>query len=277
MTALTLRGVSARYGPRTVAADVDVEVPTGSWLVIIGPNGAGKSSLLKSIIGVVDHDGEILLDGTPTASLGSRERARAIAYAPQAPQLPDRLTVTDYVLLGRTPHLAPLARERRADLEIVEQVLGRLDLAGMADRALHTLSGGERQRTVLARVLAQQAGLLLLDEPTTGLDIGHAQALLDLVDRLRAEEGATVVSTLHDLTLSAQYADRLLLLDGGRVVASGAPHRVLTREVVERHYDARVEVLRTANGNLVVAPTRGPRADRVTTTGTESGRPPDLN
>ena len=256
MTALTLRGVSARYGRRVVAAGVDIELAAGSWLAIIGPNGAGKSSLLKSIVGVVDHDGEILLDGTPTAALGNRERARAVAYAPQTPQLPDRLTVTDYVLLGRTPHLAPLARERRSDLEIVEQVLGRLDLAALADRALHTLSGGERQRTVLARVLAQQAGLLLLDEPTTGLDIGHAQALLDLIDRLRAEEGATVVSTLHDLTLSAQYADRLLLLDGGEVIASGTPAEVLTRETIERHYAATVEILTTENGNLVVTPTR---------------------
>ncbi|MGH3758495.1 ABC transporter ATP-binding protein [Actinophytocola sp.] len=259
MTTLTLRGVTARYGTKIVTADVDVEVPAGSWLAIIGPNGAGKSSLLKAIVGVVDHDGEILLGGTPTATLGSRARARAIAYAPQTPQLPDRLTVTDYVLLGRTPHLAPLARERRSDLEIVEQVLDRLDLETLAGRALHTLSGGERQRTVLARVLAQQAGLLLLDEPTTGLDIGHAQALLDLVDRLRAEEGATVVSTLHDLTLSAQYADRLLLLDGGEVVASGPPEQVLTRPIIERHYAAAVEVLTTDNGNLVVTPTRKAR------------------
>jgi cobalamin transport system ATP-binding protein len=259
VTALTLRGVTVRYGTKIVASEVDVEVPPGSWLAVIGPNGAGKSSLLKSIVGVVDHDGEIMLDGTPVATLGSRERARAIAYSPQTPQLPDRLTVTDYVLLGRTPHLAPLARERRSDLEIVEQVLDRLDLSALAGRALHTLSGGERQRTVLARVLAQQAGLLLLDEPTTGLDIGHAQALLDLVDRLRAEEGATVVSTLHDLTLSAQYADDLLLLDRGEVVASGTPEQVLTRPVIERHYAAAVEVLTTDNGNLVVAPTRKPR------------------
>jgi iron complex transport system ATP-binding protein len=256
MTGLTLRRVSARYGSRVVVSGVDVDLPAGSWLAIIGPNGAGKSSLLKAILGAVEHDGEILLDATPAAALGTRERARAIAYAPQNPQLPERLTVTDYVLLGRTPHLAPLARERRGDLEIVSQSLERLDLGGLARRALHTLSGGERQRAVLARVLAQQAGLLLLDEPTTGLDIGHAQALLELVDRLRAEDGATVVSTLHDLTLSAQYADRLLLLDAGGVVAYGTPERVLTRETVERHYAADVEVLKTDNGNLVVTPTR---------------------
>jgi len=256
VTALALRSVTARYGTRVVASSVSLDVPAGSWVAVIGPNGAGKSSLLKSIVGVVAHDGEILLDGTPVSGLSARERARAVAYAPQSPELPERLTVTDYVLLGRTPHLAPLARERRADLAIVEQVLGRLDLAGLARRALRTLSGGERQRAVLARVLAQQAGLLLLDEPTTGLDIGHAQALLDLVDRLRAEEGATVVSTLHDLTLSAQYADRLVLMDGGAVVAAGTPAEVLTRETVRRHYAANVEILTTGDGNVVVTPTR---------------------
>lgn len=263
MTALTLRGVSARYGARVVAENVDIALEPGSWLAIIGPNGAGKSSLLKSIVGIVSHDGEVLLDGVPTSALSNRDRAKAIAYAPQTPQLPDRLTVTDYVLLGRTPHLSPLARERRSDLQVVSQVLSRLDLGPLATRALHTLSGGERQRTVLARVLAQEASLLLLDEPTTGLDIGHAQALLDLIDRLRREEGATVVSTLHDLTLSAQYASQLLLLDKGKVVATGAPADVLTRATIEHHYDARVAVLTTDEGQLVVAPARAPRPEQV--------------
>ncbi|MFL6123414.1 ABC transporter ATP-binding protein [Actinophytocola sp.] len=256
MTALTLAHVNARYGSRVVAADVSADVERGGWLAIIGPNGAGKSSLLKAIVGVISHDGTILLDGAPAASLSHRERARAVAYAPQTPQLPDRLTVTDYALLGRTPHLSPLARERRSDLAVVSTVLGRLDLGALADRALRTLSGGERQRAVLARVLAQQSSLLLLDEPTTGLDIGHAQALLDLVDRLRHEEGATVVSTLHDLTLSAQYATQLLLLDNGKVVAAGTPAEVLTRETIERHYAATVEILHTTTGALVVAPAR---------------------
>jgi len=258
VTTLTLRGVSARYGHRTVTADVSVDLPAGSWLAIIGPNGAGKSTLLKSIVGVVEYDGEILLDGAPASALSTRDRARALAYAPQTPNLPDRLTVTDYVLLGRTPHLAPLAREGRADLAVVAEALTRLDLTELADRPLHTLSGGERQRTVLARVLAQQSKLLLLDEPTTGLDIGHAQALLELIDRLRVEDGATVVSTLHDLTLSAQYAERLLLLDAGAVVAAGTPAEVLTRETIERHYDASVEILTTASGRLVVTPSRAP-------------------
>jgi iron complex transport system ATP-binding protein len=256
VTALTLHGVSARYGTRVVASDVSLSVERGGWLAIIGPNGAGKSSLLKAIVGIVAHDGSILLDGVSASALSNRERARAVAYAPQTPQLPDRLTVTDYVLLGRTPHLAPLARERRSDIAVVSQVLARLDLEDLAGRALQTLSGGERQRAVLARVLAQQAGLLLLDEPTTGLDIGHAQALLDLIDRLRHEEGATVVSTLHDLTLSAQYASHLLLLDKGKVAAQGTPTEVLTEARIAHHYSATVEVLHTTAGHPVVAPAR---------------------
>jgi iron complex transport system ATP-binding protein len=254
--ALELRSVSGGYGSKPVVSNVSTALESGGWLAIIGPNGAGKSTLLKSIVGLASSAGEILLNGTLAAHLGSRERARMIGYAPQIPVLPEGLTVTDYVLLGRTPHLGALAREGRRDLAIVAQVLARLDLAGLADRALRTLSGGERQRAVLARVLAQQAGLLLLDEPTTGQDIGHAQALLELVDRLRAEDGTTVVSTLHDLTFAAQYADRLLLLDNGRVVASGTPAEVLTRDTVHRHYAAEIEVLATARGHLVVAPSR---------------------
>ncbi|SDC28196.1 ABC transporter ATP-binding protein [Actinokineospora iranica] len=256
MSGLVLRAVAAGYSGRTAVSSVSFDMPAGSWLAVIGPNGAGKSTLLKAIAGLVPSTGEIRLDGVATAALPARARARAIGYAPQTPLIPDGLTVTDYVLLGRTPHLGALAREGARDLAIVAQVLARLDLDALAGRALRTLSGGERQRAVLARVLAQQAGLLLLDEPTTGLDIGHAQALLELVDRLRAEDGATVVTTLHDLTLAAQYADRLLLLDNGAPVAVGTPEQVLRQEIVARHYAAEVEVLTTARGHRVVVPTR---------------------
>jgi iron complex transport system ATP-binding protein len=253
--ALRLRDVHAGYGGAPVVGGVDVEVPKGGWLGIVGPNGAGKSTLLKTIAGLLRQDhGEILVHGK--SSLSRKERARLIGYAPQDPILPEGLTVTDYVLLGRTPHLGPLAREGERDLSIVDDVLTRLDLGELAGRKLRTLSGGERQRAVLARVLAQKTDLLLLDEPTTGLDIGHAQALLELVDRLSREDGTTVVSTLHDLTLAAQYADTLLLLDNGRVAAAGPPDEVLTAERVERHYSARVEVLTTAGGHLAIVPVR---------------------
>lgn len=256
MTALGLTAVTAGYRGRTVVRDVSVTVPAGSWLAIIGPNGAGKSTLLKAVAGLVPSAGEVLVNGRSVAALGHRERALVIGYAPQTPSLPEGLTVTDYVLLGRTPHLGPLGRESRSDLELVSNSLARLDLDALADRPLRTLSGGERRRAVLARVLAQQAGILLLDEPTTGLDIGHAQSLLELVDQLRKADGTTVVSTLHDLTLAAQYPDRVLLLDNGEVAAIGTPAEVLTADRLSRHYAASVTVLTAADGSPVVAPRR---------------------
>lgn len=256
--ALRLRGVDADYTGKRVLREISAEVPDGGWLAIVGPNGAGKSTLLKAVAGVVHYSGHIEIHGRPLESLSRKEKARAVGYSPQSPALPGGLTVTDYVLLGRTPHLGPLAREGATDLSIVDESLARLDLTGLAGRALRTLSGGEGQRAVLARVLAQRTGILLLDEPTTGLDIGHAQALLELVDRLRRADGTTVVTTLHDLTFAAQYADRLLLLDRGGVVASGTPAEVLTADRVARHYSAEIEVLSSAAGHPVVAPVRRP-------------------
>ncbi|PXY20649.1 ABC transporter ATP-binding protein [Prauserella muralis] len=260
MTALRLREVTAGYGKRPAVRDVTATVDGGGWFAIVGPNGAGKSTLLKAIAGLVGFQGSIAVHDREFSALSRRQRARELGYAPQDPLLPTGLTVTDYVLLGRTPHLGTLARESRADLSIVDDTLGRLDLRGLAARRLGTLSGGELQRAVLARVLAQRTRLLLLDEPTTGLDIGHAQALLDRLDRLRREDGTTVVTTLHDLTFAAQYADTLLLLDDGEVVASGPPGEVLTAERLRRHYAADVEILTTATGHPVVAPVRGQSA-----------------
>lgn len=256
MTALRLHEVSAGYDSTPVVKAVSAEIAVGGWLAIVGPNGAGKSTLLKAITGVVPHTGVIELHGRPTETLSRKEKARELGYAPQNPALPDGLTVTDYALLGRTPHLRMLARESGADLSLVAQTLSRLELRELAGRKLRTLSGGERQRAVLARVLAQQTRLLLLDEPTTGLDMGHAQVLLERLDRLRREDGTTVVSTLHDLTFAAQYADRLLLLDGGTVAAAGPPEQVLTADRLRNHYGAEVEILTTPGGSPVIAPAR---------------------
>jgi iron complex transport system ATP-binding protein len=258
--ALVLRDVHAGYTGVPVVRGVSAAVPEGGWLAIVGPNGAGKSTLLKTMAGLLPGGGEILIRGKTANSLSRKEKARQLGYAPQNPALPHGLTVTDYVLLGRTPHLGMLAREGPRDLSIVADVLDRLDLGALAGRTLGTLSGGERQRAVLARVLAQRTRVLLLDEPTTGLDIGHAQALLELIDRLRREDGTTVVSTLHDLTFAAQYAEQLLLLDEGRVAAAGTPVEVITPALVERHYTATVEVLNSSGGHLAVTPVRPPQA-----------------
>ncbi|MGN9845020.1 ABC transporter ATP-binding protein [Nonomuraea sp. H19] len=251
------KGLSVRLGGREVVSDVDLRVRRGEWLAIIGPNGAGKSTLLKAVMGLVAHAGEVTVDSRAAAGLKPRERARLLAYAPQAPALPPEMTVFDYALLGRTPYIPYLGRESGHDREVTASVLERLDLTALATRHVGELSGGERQRVVLARALAQQAPVLLLDEPTTALDLGHQQQVLELVDRLRRADGLTVVTTLHDLTVAGLYADALLLLAGGRAVASGEPSQVLTEELVGRHFDAHVKIEPGPDGRPVVHLVRG--------------------
>ena len=245
-------GLSARYGRTPVLDAVRLTVEPGGWLAIIGPNGSGKSTLLRSILGFHRHEGLVRIDGRLTEGMPRRERARWLAYAPQTPVLPEGITTRDYVGLGRTPHRPLLAAPRGVDRRIVDDVMARLGLELLAERQLATLSGGEQQRAVLARALAQQPRVLLLDEPTAALDLGHAQQVLDLVDGLRRQDGLTVLSTLHDLTLAGQYADRLALLSAGRVVAEGGPADVLTAAALQTHYGARAEVVRGPHGPAVL-------------------------
>jgi iron complex transport system ATP-binding protein len=188
----------------------------------------------------------------------AKERARMLAYVPQEPTLPPALTVEQYVLLGRTPHLGYLATPGRHDRERVRSAMARLDVTKFAQRRLARLSGGERQRAVLARALAGDPKVLLLDEPTSMLDVGHEQQVLELVDELRKDAGLTVVSTLHDLTVAGQYADTLVMLDGGEVVAAGSPQTVLTAALIESVYAAKVNVIAGRDGHPVVAPVRRP-------------------
>jgi iron complex transport system ATP-binding protein len=245
-------GLTARYGRTRVLDAVRLTVEPGGWLAVIGPNGSGKSTLLRSVLGFHPHEGQVRIDGVPTTAMHRRARARCLAYAPQTPVLPEGVTTRDYVTLGRTPHRPLLAAPRGVDNRVVADVMGRLGLDGLGERPLTTLSGGEQQRAVLARALAQQPRVLLLDEPTAALDLGHAQQVLDLVDRLRRQDDLTVISTLHDLTLAGQYADRLALLSGGRVVAEGAPDDVLTVQALRTHYGARAQVVTGPHGPAVL-------------------------
>jgi iron complex transport system ATP-binding protein len=231
---------------------ISLNVHRGEWVTVIGPNGAGKSTLLRALGGLVPHSGAVHLFGAPLGRLRRRERARRVAFVPQAPVVPLGMAVLDYVLLGRTPYIQPLARESADDLAAVDLVLDRLDLARFAERRLESLSGGERQRVFLARALAQGATLLLLDEPTAALDIGHQQEVLELVDRLRREAGLTVVTTMHDLSIAGEYADRLVLLAGGHVVGPGEPREVLTEPLLAEHYRAHITIIDGACGPLVV-------------------------
>jgi iron complex transport system ATP-binding protein len=255
MTALALERLTVVLGERPVVDRVDLEVAAGEWLALIGPNGAGKTTLLRAVAGLVPYSGLIALHGRDTRRMHRTELTRLVAVVPQNPATPPWMTVAEYVLLGRTPHLGRLAKEGKRDREVAAGALARLDLLGYRDRLLGTLSGGERQRVVVARALAQEAQLVLLDEPTAALDIGHQQQALELLDLLRAESGLTLVAAMHDLTLAAQYADRMVLLDAGRVVADGAPRQVLTEALIGEHYEAAIEVV-DVHGRIAVVPSR---------------------
>jgi iron complex transport system ATP-binding protein len=259
VSAIEVRDLRVELGRARILDGVDLTVAAGEWVTVIGPNGAGKSTLLRAVGGLAPATGSISLLGTPSAKLRPRERARVLATVMQSPVVPPGMAVFDYVLLGRTPYIAPLGRESAADLAVVHEVLERLDLTGFGDRELATLSGGERQRVFLARALAQGATLLLLDEPTSALDIGHQQEVLELVDQLRHDHGLTVLATMHDLSIAGEYADRMVLLAEGRVAATGSPRQVLTEELLAKYYRAHVRVVDGEHGPLVV-PVRPTRA-----------------
>jgi len=258
VSAIRLTAVTVTLGGRRVVDQVDLVVEEGAWVAVIGPNGAGKTTLLRAVARLLPFAGSIELDGRATAAMRRSELSRLIAVVPQDPSTPSWMTVGEYVLLGRTPHLGALAKEGRRDLEAVARALERLDLSGFGDRPLGTLSGGEKQRVVVARALAQEARIILLDEPTAALDIGHQQQALDLLDVLRAESGLTLVAAMHDLTLAAQYAERMVLLDSGRVVADGVPRDVLTEETIARHYGASIDIV-PVDGRVAVIPRRARR------------------
>lgn len=263
MTTLTATNLTVSIKDAKLLDRVSLKVDEGEWLSVIGPNGAGKSTLLRALAGVTASEGVIEVGDKPLHSLSRRERARLIAWVPQTPIIPAGMSATDYVLLGRTPHLHPLAAPGRIDRAVVDEVLAQLDLERFRNRTVDTLSGGERQRVVIARALAQQAPIVLLDEPTTALDLGHQQAALELLNELTAEHGLTVISTMHDLTLAGHFADRLLMLSEGRVVAEGPATSVLTEQTLLTHYKARVRITHHEGAVLVVPQPNPPGKSRA--------------
>jgi iron complex transport system ATP-binding protein len=255
MTRLELDHVSVTLGGRTVVDGVSLSVGQGRWAALVGPNGAGKTTTLRAVAGLLCHPGRVRLAGADAVAMGRRERARRIAMVPQLPTTPPDMTVREYALLGRTPHLGYFGGESDADRAAADRALARLELVPFAERALGSLSGGERQRAVLARALAQEAAVLLLDEPTSALDLARQQQVLELVDGLRRTDGLVVLAAMHDLTVVSLYADDVHLLSGGRLVASGPVREVLRADVLSEHYGAAIRVLEH-DGELVVVAAR---------------------
>lgn len=254
-----MRGVSVAYESSVAVSGFDLAVAEGEWVSLIGPNGAGKTSVLRALARLVPFSGDVRIGATPVTALSGRELARRVAVVMQDPHMPSGMTVSQYVMLGRSPHLSYFGREGGRDREVVADILDRLSLRQLAVRSLDQLSGGERHRTAIARALAQQAPVLLVDEPTTSLDVGRQQEVLELIDRLRAERGLTVIAAMHDLTLAGQYADRLALLVGGRLVMEGAPKEVLTEASIASHYGAQVRIFDMNGSGRAVVPIREER------------------
>ncbi len=250
---LTVENLHFTYKDERILNGFDLQVRDGELVGIVGPNGAGKTTLLRLISGVLKPSrGVIRINGDDLAALKPTSRAKLVSVVPQNPQLPLSFKVLDLVLMGRNPHLGLLQWEGRRDMEISRWAMEMTDVWYLADRRISTLSGGERQRALVAMALVQEAPLLLLDEPTSSLDLAHQTEIMDLVRDVQQKRGGAVVVAMHDLTLAAQYCDRLAMLAEGRRYSDGPPGEVLTTENISRVYGASVVVLSHPQGGTPV-------------------------
>lgn len=242
MIAVKVRDLDLHYGREHILRKISLTVEQGEFVVIIGPNGTGKTSLLKALAGLVKATGAIEILGRPLPGYSRRQLAGFVAVVPQQVPIEFPFTVAETVLMGRSPHLGILEIEGREDHLIACRSMEFTGVGHLSGRRLDELSGGERQRVIIARAICQEPQLILLDEPTASLDPAHQVRVMDLMERLRREQGVTVVMVSHDLNLAAMYGDRLLLMGNGSIIASGPPAEVLTTGQLERTYGCRMVV-----------------------------------
>jgi iron complex transport system ATP-binding protein len=252
----------AHPGAGPLFTGLSLALGSGECTAIVGPNGSGKSTLVRLLAGLLSPaGGRVLLEGRPVGAIPPRERARRMAAVlPEAPIL-FNFSVLEVALMGRAPHLGLWGLERPEDYAAAHRALDDVGLAGLEGRAIHDLSSGERQRAIIARSLAQDPRLLLLDEPTAFLDLKHGIAIYEILARLRRSRGLTVVVVSHDLSLVARYVDRIVVLHHGRVVADGRPVDVLTPAILSPVYETRVEVVRDPETGAPLVIPRGPAVD----------------
>ncbi len=261
---LSARGVAFSYpggdgAAREVFSGVSLSLSAGELVALVGPNGAGKTTLLKTLSGVLaPGSGAVELEGRPIAEFSAREVARRLAFVGQELAADFSFTVEEVVLLGRAPHLGRLGSETERDYEVARAAMRSTGVEKLADRAIDGISGGERQRAFLAMALAQEPKVLLLDEPASHLDLAHEIAFFDLIASLVAEKGLAVLMAGHDLSVAAEYASRLAVLAGGRIVADDRPENVLTAELLAEHWGASAMVVPSpATGRPHVVPVPG--------------------
>ncbi len=243
MISLQVSRVYFSYLDGLILHDINLSIKTGEMVGLLGPNGSGKTTLIKLASGILKpNQGEIKLDGSSLSRLSRKSVARSLAVVPQQFHIPYAFTVGEIVMLGRIPFLKAFAEESKVDRQSVSSALELIGISELKERRFDELSGGERQKVILAMALAQQPRLLLLDEPTTHLDIAHQVEILELVRKLNVEQGITVISAMHDLNLASLYFDRLILLKKGRVWADGTPAQVLTEDIIRDVFSASVRV-----------------------------------
>ena len=241
---LSIRDVSFSYNGHSVLGGISLEVGEGELVGVVGPNGCGKSTLLKLVSGVLrPHGGAISIGGIDVGTLSPRQLATRVAVVPQTAVIPPTFTALEIALMGRTPHLGLLQWEGREDYRKTQQAMELTDCWDLANRPIGLVSGGERQRILLARALAQETPLLLLDEPTASLDLAYQTSIFDLVMRLLRERGGAVLAAIHDLTLAAQYCHRIALVHQGHILVEGTAHEVLTKEHLRTVYGVEADLL----------------------------------
>ena len=265
---LVVDEVHFSHGRQAILDGLTLRVERGELVGLVGPNGSGKTTLLRLASGIVSPSmGRVTIHGSSLDTLKPGQVARLVSVVPQNPSLPPQFTVLDLVLMGRNPHLKLFQREGTGDLRIAAQAMELAAVRHLSGRTIGTLSGGERQRVLIAMALAQEAPVLLLDEPTASLDLAHQTRVMDLVSDLRTQRGATVLLAMHDLTLAAQYCDRLVMLARGRSYADGPPEAVLSRENVAAVYGTDALVIPHPDGcTPIVLPSSGSGRRRVGST-----------
>ncbi len=253
---LSASQLSLGYGERTIVEGLDIEIPPGRITAIVGANGCGKSTLLRALARLLPpRAGSVTLDGEALSARPSKDVARVLGLLPQSPTAPEGIAVADLVGRGRHPHQKLLARWSARDYDVVAHALEATGTAELADRSVDELSGGQRQRVWIAMTLAQETDILLLDEPTTFLDVAHQIEVLDLLTDLNRDNGTTIVMVLHDIDMAARYADHVFALREGRIVASGAPSDVVTEELIREVFDLDARVIQDpVSGTPLVLP-----------------------
>jgi len=247
---LRIDRLSCAYPQTPVLRELTFQVYPGELFIVIGPNGSGKTTLIKALAGLLPiSDGTVFFKEQALRHYRQKELARQVAYVAQSGTIENPFTIAEMVLMGRSPYLGVLGIEGDTDIEIARQAIAYTDLSQLSDRRLNNLSGGERQRALIARAICQQPELMLLDEPTAALDLAHQIRIMDLMDRLRLDDGTTVVMVSHDINLAAMYADRLLLLVDGRIRACGSPSQVIEEKLLTTAYGCRLHVNQSPHGS----------------------------